>query len=66
MIDGKLFSKPIADRDCVFEFLVTDFDTKVTHKRKRPLAGYLRQKVAAHLIDANKPASVGELNKQNY
>lgn len=58
IIDGKLFSKPFADRDNIFEFLVTDFDTKVIHKRKRHLARYLRQKVAAHLVDTNKPASV--------
>jgi len=58
IIDGKIFSKLIANRDCVFEFLLTDLDTKVIHKRKRPLAGYLRQKVAAHLVEANKPASV--------
>ncbi|EFN63366.1 120.7 kDa protein in NOF-FB transposable element, partial [Camponotus floridanus] len=57
-IDDKLFSKPVADRDCIFDFLLTDLDTKIIHKRKRPLAGYLRQKVAAHLVDANKPASV--------
>ena len=58
IINGKLFSKPAANKDCIFEFLITNFDTKITHKRKRPLAGYLRYKVAAHLIDANKPASV--------
>lgn len=58
IIDGKLFSKSIIDRYCVFEFSVTDFDTKVIHKRKRPLANYLRQKIAAHLVDINKPASV--------
>jgi len=58
IIDGKMFSKPIANRDCVFEFFLADLDTKVIHKRKRPLAGYLRQKIAAHLVEANKPASV--------
>lgn len=58
VIDGKMFSKPVAHKDCVFEFLVTDFDIKIIHKRKRPLTGYLRQKIAAHLVDANKPASV--------
>lgn len=39
-------------------FSITNFDTKIIHKRKRPLIGYLRQKVAVHLVHANKPASV--------
>jgi len=63
IIDGKMFSKPIADRDCVFEFLVTDLITKVIHKQKKSLAVYLCQKVAAHLVEVNKPALIWRAKK---
>lgn len=53
-----MFAQPPTNTDCVFEFSVTNFNPTITHKRKRPLAGVLRDKVAAQLVDGNKAPSV--------
>ena len=54
-----MFKKPHDEQDAIFECILLGFNDEVIHVKKRQLEGFLRQKIAGHLIDAKK-------NKQQF
>ncbi|CAL1677483.1 unnamed protein product [Lasius platythorax] len=55
---GVLYNKPMKTNDAIFECTLAGFCTKVVHKKKRPLKGFLLEKIATELLDGNKSANV--------
>ncbi|CAL1672361.1 unnamed protein product [Lasius platythorax] len=53
-----MMKKPIDNQDAIFECTLIGFNNQISHTKKRQLKGFLREKVASHLIDAKKQATI--------
>lgn len=53
-----MFKKPNDKQDAIFHCTLLNFNNQIVHVKKRQLKGSLRQKIAGHLIDARKQATV--------
>lgn len=57
-LEGILLNKPKKGNDVIFDCTLVGFSSEITHKNKRQLKGFLREKIATELLDGNKSASV--------
>lgn len=55
---GKMLRKPNEKQDAIFDCTLFGFDNNIIHIKKRQLKGSLLQKIAGHLVDAKKTATI--------
>lgn len=55
---GKMIKKPQDGQDAIFDCVLFGFNNQIKHIKKRQLKGSLRQKIAGHLVDAKKQATI--------
>jgi len=53
-----MFKKPHDGQDAIFDCVLLGFNNQINHIKKRHLKGFLRQKIAGHLVDAKKQATI--------
>lgn len=56
-LNGKMLKKPHDGQDAIFDCILNGFNDQIVHVKKRQLKGFLRQKIAGHLVDARKQAT---------
>jgi len=57
--------KPNDGQDAIFDCNLFGFDKEIVHIKKRHLKGSLRRKIASHLVDAKKQATIWRVEEAN-
>lgn len=60
-----MLKKPHDGQDAMFDCILTGFNNDVIHTKKRQLKGSLRRKIAGHLLDAKKLATIWRTEEAN-
>lgn len=60
-----MYRKPNDGQDAIFDCNLFGFDNQIVHIKKRQLKGSLRQKIASHLLDTKKQATIWRTEEAN-